>query len=122
MEAPKLIEVLGGEAIVLAACGRNHTLALTGRGWGARKKLHLVGRLAEIGPFCPKPTAACLTESGSVFAFGENKMGQLGLGNQTDAVPSPTQVPLLLPPAHPYPVVGSVLGLCTGGIWGTLEV
>ncbi|NXT27871.1 RCC2 protein, partial [Syrrhaptes paradoxus] len=31
-------------------------------------------------------------ESGSVFAFGENKMGQLGLGNQTDAVPSPTQI------------------------------
>ncbi|XP_033924537.1 protein RCC2 [Melopsittacus undulatus] len=60
VEAPKLIEVLGGEAIVLAACGRNHTLALT--------------------------------ENGSVFAFGENKMGQLGLGNQTDAVPSPTQI------------------------------
>ncbi|KFW83777.1 Protein RCC2, partial [Manacus vitellinus] len=60
VEAPKLIEVLGGESIVLAACGRNHTLALT--------------------------------ESGSVFAFGENKMGQLGLGNQTDAVPSPTQI------------------------------
>lgn len=30
VEAPKLIEVLGSEAIVLAACGRNHTLALTG--------------------------------------------------------------------------------------------
>ncbi|KAM9370368.1 protein RCC2 [Phaethornis superciliosus] len=60
VEAPKLIEVLGAEAIVAAACGRNHTLALT--------------------------------ESGSVFAFGENKMGQLGLGNQTDAVPSPTQI------------------------------
>lgn len=27
-----------------------------------------------------------------MFAFGENKLGQLGLGNQTDAVPSPTQV------------------------------
>lgn len=32
VEAPKLIEVLGNEAIVLAACGRNHTLALTGKG------------------------------------------------------------------------------------------
>ncbi|XP_064353200.1 protein RCC2 [Dromaius novaehollandiae] len=60
VEAPRLVEALGGEAVVLAACGRNHTLALT--------------------------------ESGSVFAFGENKMGQLGLGNQTDAVPSPTQI------------------------------
>ncbi|XP_063001245.1 protein RCC2 [Elgaria multicarinata webbii] len=60
VDAPKPIEVLGSEVVVSAACGRNHTLALT--------------------------------ESGSVFAFGENKMGQLGLGNQTDAVPSPTQI------------------------------
>uniref|UniRef100_A0A8C6A557 Regulator of chromosome condensation 2 n=1 Tax=Marmota marmota marmota TaxID=9994 RepID=A0A8C6A557_MARMA len=60
VEAPRLIESLSHEAIVSAACGRNHTLALT--------------------------------ETGSVFAFGENKMGQLGLGNQTDAVPSPAQV------------------------------
>ncbi|XP_007934044.1 protein RCC2 [Orycteropus afer afer] len=60
VEAPKLIEGLSHEVIVLAACGRNHTLALT--------------------------------ETGSVFAFGENKMGQLGLGNQTDAVPSPAQI------------------------------
>ncbi|XP_038015971.1 protein RCC2 isoform X1 [Motacilla alba alba] len=60
VEAPRPIEALSSEAIVAAACGRNHTLALT--------------------------------ESGSVFAFGENKLGQLGLGNQTDAVPSPTQI------------------------------
>nr|XP_028596458.1 protein RCC2 isoform X3 [Podarcis muralis]XP_028596459.1 protein RCC2 isoform X3 [Podarcis muralis]XP_028596460.1 protein RCC2 isoform X3 [Podarcis muralis] len=60
VDAPKAIEVLCSETVVSAACGRNHTLALT--------------------------------ESGSVFAFGENKMGQLGLGNQTDAVPSPTQI------------------------------
>ena len=31
MEAPRLIEALSHEAIVLAACGRNHTLALTGK-------------------------------------------------------------------------------------------
>ncbi|KAM6434932.1 protein RCC2 isoform 2-T5 [Liasis olivaceus] len=60
VDAPKPIEVLSSETVVSAACGRNHTLALT--------------------------------ENGSVFAFGENKMGQLGLGNQTDAVPSPTQI------------------------------
>ncbi|XP_036204995.1 protein RCC2 isoform X2 [Myotis myotis] len=60
VEAPRLIEGLSHETIVSAACGRNHTLALT--------------------------------ETGSVFAFGENKMGQLGLGNQTDAVPSPAQI------------------------------
>ncbi|XP_058017506.1 protein RCC2 [Ahaetulla prasina] len=60
VDAPKPIEVLSSETVVSAACGRNHTLALT--------------------------------DNGSVFAFGENKMGQLGLGNQTDAVPSPTQI------------------------------
>lgn len=39
------------------------------------------------------PCLSLLSDTGSVFAFGENKMGQLGLGNQTDAVPSPAQVP-----------------------------
>ncbi|MEE6482229.1 hypothetical protein FKM82_013198 [Ascaphus truei] len=60
VDAPKLIESLKAEVFVHAACGRNHTLALT--------------------------------ETGSVYGFGENKMGQLGLGNKTDAVPSPTQI------------------------------
>lgn len=31
LEAPKLIEGLADHVIVAAACGRNHTLALTGR-------------------------------------------------------------------------------------------
>lgn len=31
VEAPRLIEALSHESIVLAACGRNHTLALTGK-------------------------------------------------------------------------------------------
>lgn len=31
LEAPKLVEGLGEQVIVAAACGRNHTLALTGR-------------------------------------------------------------------------------------------
>ncbi|MBZ3869551.1 Protein RCC2 [Sciurus carolinensis] len=60
VEGPRLIEALTHEAIVSAACGRNHTLALT--------------------------------KTGSVFAFGENKMEKLGLGNQTDAIPSPAQI------------------------------
>ncbi|XP_078498932.1 protein RCC2 [Lissotriton helveticus] len=60
LDAPKLIESMSAEVMVSAACGRNHTLALT--------------------------------ESGTVYAFGENKMGQLGIGNQTNAVASPTQI------------------------------
>lgn len=31
LEAPKLIEGLADHLVVAAACGRNHTLALTGR-------------------------------------------------------------------------------------------
>lgn len=36
----------------------------------------------------------CLTENGTVYSFGENKLGQLGQGNQTDAVLSPATVRL----------------------------
>ncbi|XP_026187943.1 protein RCC2 homolog isoform X2 [Mastacembelus armatus] len=60
LEAPKLIEALGDHVIVAAACGRNHTLALT--------------------------------EDGTAYSFGENKLGQLGQGNQTDAVLSPAPI------------------------------
>lgn len=38
----------------------------------------------------------CLTENGTVYSFGENKLGQLGQGNQTDAVLSPATVRLSL--------------------------
>ncbi|KAM4704487.1 protein RCC2 isoform 1-T2 [Rhinophrynus dorsalis] len=41
---------------------------------------------------CGRNHTLALTENGSVYAFGENKMGQLGLGNKTDAVPSPAQI------------------------------
>lgn len=60
VDSPKPVESLQDEVFVHAACGRNHTLALT--------------------------------ENGSVYAFGENKMGQLGLGNKTDAVCSPALI------------------------------
>ncbi|XP_064876722.1 protein RCC2 homolog [Oncorhynchus nerka] len=60
LEAPKLIEALADEVVVAAACGRNHTLALT--------------------------------EGGTAYSFGENKLGQLGQGNQTDAVLSPALI------------------------------
>lgn len=41
---------------------------------------------------CGRNHSLCLTENGTVFAFGENKMGQLGLGNQTEAEPCPAQI------------------------------
>lgn len=60
VEAPRLIEALSHEAIVLAACGRNHTLALTGKkalpqlwrkgskdGLGASDRKMMLGELAR---------------------------------------------------------------------------
>ncbi|XP_003962937.1 protein RCC2 homolog [Takifugu rubripes] len=60
LEAPKLIEGLADHLVVAAACGRNHTLALT--------------------------------DNGSVYSFGENKLGQLGQCSQTYAVLSPALI------------------------------
>ncbi|CAL9703770.1 unnamed protein product [Knipowitschia caucasica] len=60
LDHPKLIEALSEQVVVSAACGRNHTLALT--------------------------------EDGTAFSFGENKLGQLGQGSQTDAVLSPATI------------------------------
>ena len=34
----------------------------------------------------------CILDVGHVYAFGENKMAQLGLGNQSPYIPSPTRV------------------------------
>lgn len=66
--------------------------------WGTRSKQgYVLGTYLEIVSYRAKSSKGslfrlCIPENGSVFAFGENKMGQLGLGNQTDAIPSPTQV------------------------------
>lgn len=42
---------------------------------------------------CVMTTCGLLSpESGTVYSFGENKLGQLGQGNQTDAVLTPATV------------------------------
>lgn len=78
MEAPKLIEVLGSEAIVLAACGRNHTLALTGGGKPQQNALKLLG-FALVSWLFPifgwQRVAPCML-------LGRTKWGSLVLGTK----------------------------------------
>ncbi|MEQ2171882.1 Protein rcc2, partial [Goodea atripinnis] len=71
LEAPKLIEGLADQVIVSAACGRNHTMALTGR------------RISYNGQ--PLVKVACGAEfsmvvdcKGNLYSFGCPEYGQLG--------------------------------------------
>lgn len=56
LDAPKLVEGLGEEVVVAAACGRNHTLALTGRVMEYRKPLcgsfNLPATVKSLTNFC----------------------------------------------------------------------
>uniref|UniRef100_A0A8C9MQQ1 Regulator of chromosome condensation 2 n=1 Tax=Serinus canaria TaxID=9135 RepID=A0A8C9MQQ1_SERCA len=88
---------LGGlrvRSVVSGPCAA-HSLLITAEGklwsWGEQdpSREHTWEPNSESGIHPGNPH---WDKSGSVFAFGENKLGQLGLGNQTDAVPSPTQI------------------------------
>lgn len=54
------------------------------------------------------------SDDGTAYAFGENKLGQLGQGSQTDAVLSPVPVS--------HPVISSTLcGAKEGRTWDKLH-
>ncbi|NWV21594.1 RCC2 protein, partial [Origma solitaria] len=84
VEAPKLIEVLGSEAIVAAACGRNHTLALTApQNHPGRTTLKSGNTIMYNGQ--PITKLACGAEfsmimdcKGNLYSFGCPEYGQLG--------------------------------------------
>ena len=98
VEAPKLIEVLGGEAIVLAACGRNHTLALTGTARGENP--HILDKLSEISPFCPKKPCRfdfALQRAVRCSPSGRTKWGSWGWGTRRTPCPVPRRYRCSLP-------------------------
>uniref|UniRef100_UPI0012932418 protein RCC2 n=1 Tax=Lonchura striata TaxID=40157 RepID=UPI0012932418 len=96
VEAPRPIEALGGEAIVAAACGRNHTLALTGAGavfpfsrffWspfpgfpdpipGFSQILYNGQPISKLG--CGAEFSMVMDCKGNLYSFGCPEYGQLG--------------------------------------------
>lgn len=98
LEAPKLIEALGEQVVVAAACGRNHTLALTESGtaysFGENKSGQLGQGTSLNAVLSPAPIhyngqplvkVACGAEfgmvvdcKGNLYSFGCPEYGQLG--------------------------------------------
>lgn len=79
----------------LYSWGRNETGQL-GLGNTDRQDIpQLVETLEDhniVAVSCGRRHTLFLTDEGKVFACGENKMGQLGLGNQSEQVLLPTQI------------------------------
>lgn len=101
---------------VISSCCAVHSVIITSDGkamtWGRNDKGQLgLGDLVTraeptlvkgleghkiVSAACGKGHTLFLTDTGVVFACGENKMGQLGLGNQTPTIMNPSKVGLIL--------------------------
>ena len=101
--------------MVKVACGRNHTIALSSAGdvycWGANEYGQCGIAVKSDKPITPQRLefffgfpiykiaaggnhSVALTISGTLFAWGKNGYGQLGLGNGLDR-PLPTKIKML---------------------------
>nr|XP_023679734.1 X-linked retinitis pigmentosa GTPase regulator-like isoform X1 [Paramormyrops kingsleyae]XP_023679735.1 X-linked retinitis pigmentosa GTPase regulator-like isoform X1 [Paramormyrops kingsleyae] len=104
---PTCVKALKTEKVKLAACGRNHTLVYTSRGnlyvAGGNSEGQLgLGDCKERVSFERLPffrgreaikmlaagcnTSAALTGEGKLFMWGDNREGQIGLGNESRAL------------------------------------
>lgn len=61
-------------------------------------KVDMLDSFNVVAAACGKNHTLFLTDRGKVFGAGDNKMGQLGIGNQTQHVPCPMQVKYKGPP------------------------
>ncbi|XP_036807215.1 X-linked retinitis pigmentosa GTPase regulator isoform X2 [Oncorhynchus mykiss] len=104
---PTCVKALKSEKVRLAACGRNHTIVYTSRGnvystggnnegqlglgdCEERTAFQLVDFFSSHGPIkmlaAGSNTSAALTESGTLFMWGDNTEGQIGLGKESSAL------------------------------------
>jgi len=103
---PSMVHALDETRIVYVCAGFGHTLAVTDQGityaWGSNDKgqLGLEGFTATFTPTiipgladhkvirvsCGYDTTVALTDKGLVFTFGDNSLGQLGLGHSRPVV------------------------------------
>ncbi|XP_056116722.1 uncharacterized protein DDB_G0290685 [Rhinichthys klamathensis goyatoka] len=107
VKRPICVKVLKGERVQLVACGTDHTLVSTSQGEifaaggnsdGQLGLGHCNGSVSfqRLRPFCDYApikllcagdhTSAALTEDGRLFLWGDNSVGQLGLGNDSHAL------------------------------------
>ncbi|XP_014880262.1 X-linked retinitis pigmentosa GTPase regulator-like [Poecilia latipinna] len=103
---PTSVKALKPEKVKLVACGRNHTLVCTlqhcvcGAGRNQKGQLGLGHKkntksFQLLRPFCESAavkmlaagsgTSAALTEEGRLFMWGDNSVGQIGLGDKAFA-------------------------------------
>ncbi|XP_051762503.1 X-linked retinitis pigmentosa GTPase regulator-like isoform X1 [Ctenopharyngodon idella] len=104
---PICVKVLKGERVQFVACGTDHTLVSTSQGEFFAAGGNSDGQLGlghrndsisfqRLRPFCDYApikllsagghTSAALTEDGRLFLWGDNSVGQLGLGNDSHAL------------------------------------
>ncbi|XP_059355840.1 X-linked retinitis pigmentosa GTPase regulator [Carassius carassius] len=104
---PTCVKVLKGEKAQFVACGTDHTLVSTSQGEIFAAGGNSDGQLGlghcndsvsfqRLHPFCDYVpikllsagghTSAALTEDGRLFLWGDNSVGQLGLGNESHAL------------------------------------
>uniref|UniRef100_A0A9J7XDD6 X-linked retinitis pigmentosa GTPase regulator n=1 Tax=Cyprinus carpio carpio TaxID=630221 RepID=A0A9J7XDD6_CYPCA len=104
---PTCVKVLKGERAQFVACGTDHTLVSTSQGEIFAAGGNSDGQLGlghcndsisfqRLHPFCDYApiillsagghTSAALTEDGRLFLWGDNSVGQLGLGNDSHAL------------------------------------
>ena len=110
-----LLKQLSDKRVVQAACGEQHSLALTdrhdvyswGRGFegqlGIARHVKVASTPQYLKTFFQNPVqfvecgafySLAITHDNSLYGWGESRMGQLGLGEKHRQVDMPTRIPV----------------------------